>query len=104
MNKQLVEMETIEMLDDIWLIHSLYPGWGANESGDILYIAKRKILKPKMTDSGMVFNVSNGHGFRLYQVDKFVFEVFNDIESVDGDIIHIDGDITNNSFLNLKLV
>ena len=97
MNKQLVETETIEMLDDIWLIHSLYPGWGANESSDILYIAKRKILKPKMTDSGMVFYVSNGHGFRLYQVDKFVFEVFNDIESVDGDI-------TNNSFLNLKLV
>ena len=96
--------DTIEMLDDIWLIHPIYTNWAANESGQILYIAKRRILKPKMTNPGMVFYVSNGFGFKLYLVHNFVYEAFNDIEYFNGDIMHKDGDYTNNSILNLELV
>ena len=93
----------IEMLDDIWHIHTKYTGWAANESGDILYIAKRKILKPKLTNQGMVFYVSNGNGFKLYFVHDFVWEVLNDIERVTGKIKHIDGNLANNSMNNLEL-
>ena len=97
------ENMTFEAFDTEWYIHPLYQGWASSESGDIIYISKRKILRPKMTPEGMVIYVSNGHGFKLYNVDKFVYEVFNDIEMVTAKIQHIDGDLTNNSVLNLKI-
>ena len=60
------ENMTIEMLGDIWHIHPLYSHWAANEAGDILYIAKRKVLVPKLTPEGMVVYVSSGHLCHLY--------------------------------------
>ena len=57
-----------------------------------------------MTPQGMVIYVNSGHGFKLYPVNKFVWEVFNDIEHVNGNIIHKDGNLANNCILNLELV
>ena len=96
------EQMTFEKVDTTWYIHPLYRSWAASEDGQILYLRK-KILKPKMTDLGMVIYVSIGNGFELYLVQNFVFEVFNDIEEVSGLVTHIDGDMTNNSINNLEL-
>ena len=32
----------IKMFNDIWYIHPIYTGWAVNESGDVLYINKKK--------------------------------------------------------------
>ena len=98
------ENTTIQMLDNIWYIHPLYSSWAASENGEILYIAKRKVLMPKPTTEGLVIYVSSGHGFKLYLVHNFVREVFNDIEEVIGKVKHKDGNLANNSINNLELV
>ena len=105
MTKDMIDEEkmTIEALDNTWYIHPLYSSWAASENGEILY-CKKKVLKPKMTNEGLVIYVSSGHGFKLYLVHNFVWEVFNDIEHVRGIVKHIDGDISNNSINNLELV
>ena len=94
----------IKMFNDIWYIHPKYTGWAVNKSGDVLFIAKRKILKPKMTPEGMVVNVSSGHGFKLYPVQNLVYEAIYDIENLIGKIKHIDGNIANNSISNLEWI
>ena len=106
MNNKLIDTEngTLEMFDNTWYIHPLYKGWASSESGDILYISKKKILKPKMTDMGFVIYVSYKYEFVLKLVHEFVFEIFNDIEEVNGTIKHIDGNKANNSINNLELV
>ena len=85
-------------------IHPRYEDWASNENGDIIFIPQKKILKPKMTDTGMVINVASGYGYRFYNVDKFVYESIYDIEDAKGDIIHIDGDYSNNKIQNLAII
>ena len=96
------EQMTFEKFDKTWYIHPLYRSWACTENGEILY-CRKKVLRPKMTELGMVINVNFKGSFQLYLVQNFVFEVFNDLEELNSVVTHIDGDMTNNSINNLQL-
>ena len=93
---------TFEMFNQTWFVHPLFKAWPCSEDGQILYLRK-KILKPKMTDLGMVFYVNFSGSFELYLVQNFVYEALNDIEEIDSTVVHKNGDLSNNNIKNLEL-
>ena len=98
---ELKNQNSFDKLGKKWFPHPLYKDWAASLDGDILY-AQKKILKPKMSDMGLVIYLCIDGNWQLYLVANFVFEVFNKIEELDGLVTHIDGDKTNNNINNLE--
>ena len=94
--------DSFDMHGNKWFPHQLFKEIAAGMDGEILF-HKRKILKPKMTDLGLVVYVCLKGEFQLYLVQNLVYEIFNDILEVPGMILHIDGDKTNNHINNLEL-
>ena len=84
-----------------WYTHPVLNSWACTENGDILY-AQKKILKPKMTELGLVIYVCLSGEWQLYLVANLVYETFNNMEEA-GLVSHVDGDITNNNINNLEL-
>ena len=92
---------TFEMFGKKWFTHQLHTSWACTINGEILY-AKKKILKPKMTDLGLSIYVCLSGEWQLYLVANLVYETFNNMEEA-GLVSHVDGDITNNNINNLEL-
>ena len=105
--KMLTEKDYEEMIEDSfemygkkWFPHRAYDNIAASMDGNIL-INEKKILKPKMTDIGLVVYACFEGEFRLTLVKEIVFEIFNNLSQTEGMVLNIDGDETNNNISNL---
>ena len=99
--KEIIE-DSFDMFGKKWFPHLAYNNIAASIDGNIL-INKKKILKPKMTDIGLVVYACFEGEFRLKLVKEIVFEIFNNLDDIEGMVSNIDGDETNNNISNLQI-
>lgn len=94
--------ESFNMFGKKWFPHLAYNNISASIDGSIL-INNKKIAQPKMTELGFVVYACFDGEFRLKLVKEIIYEIFNNLEEIEGMVENIDGDETNNKITNLKI-
>ena len=90
----------------VYYVHPEYDLYAANESGDVIHIIKKVLMKGVKSNTGYMRCMIRKYGGKQksYQVHRFVWECFNSIIPEGKVIDHINNDKEDNRLCNLQLV